>query len=169
MNNNIRFILIEDIESQFVEYSDIIHKAFSENQILVNQILKDHSKVCSLMRCFWKNTDSPEKIKAFIETNRIIGENIIYFIDDNWKDKGENHDGSTFYKNFLENSDTSGNVIILTTYTNPTNYNVMQYVCKNDDNLKGRIWNQITNTKAYKNKYANTTVSKPTECKKPKN
>lgn len=170
MNNKnkfIRFILIEDEHDQFELYCNTIKVAFAEKNIVPKHILPTYEDVRLLMQCWWDYTSCPEKIENFIKENEIIGENIIYFIDDRWLDDDDNSDGSTFCENILRDFNVLKNVIMLTANENPENYDGLKYICKSHPYLKQMIGNQILQTQAYidHKKTKTKTTSRPIRTK----
>jgi hypothetical protein len=158
----INFVILEDVRGEFEKYSGMIRAIFEDLGFTGNQILDNHSSVLKLMRLYWDYIRNKDKslikksiLEHFIKDNELKTSTIIYIIDDNWKNAGDNHDGTDFFKDFLHMIDEKGisnscNAIVLTNYNANTKYLQLPYVCKLRIDIRELLKIQISSTMVFR-------------------
>jgi len=163
----IRFIYLEDVKPEFEVYSALIKQIFEENGIQATQIFPTYDETHNFMVLYQdylgrkiKSTEEKINLDNMILKYNLKSDDLIYFIDDNWENKTDNHDGTNCFRDILytKNPDNSGNAIVLTGYTRLEKFEGMKYLRKNEAD-KNNLSQEIKDTSAYR-KYIDTPRNK---------
>lgn len=170
----IKFILLEDVKTEFEKYGKIITESIvfegseqnengesKQEKNTAKFLFSDHSKVAkNLIRPYnqfrsnGQNVSKPAPEELYL-SKKFKGSltNVIIFLDINWTNQDKNEYGLNYAVDCLiKDHIPARNIIVLTNYSvNEKNFNGFSHHLKGTQFEEDKIWNLITQTDAYQN------------------